>query len=254
MRQTLRRGWIKAAGLIHLARSARATDGYASQPRQSPDPSLAWFAVGRLWAIVICCALVLVMMSAMHTAADKREAVSTSIRSPLDDAKLTLYGIVERPDGRIYELFANNQLLNGWTDRKGAPVGSVVAIRMFLAERQNDGMLRRDPDNRLVRSALDPELHVAEKRFEVADNRSMSRHQVGGTPSADGRWHFAAFDLESRGQLLAAPLEACRSCHMAPLARDGLFTTRLLSQFRNSGRVAVSKIRCPGRKPCNDVE
>ena len=153
------------------------------------------------------------------------------------------YAQVDRSDGVTRKLYINRTGLEAARAGQELPDYTQLIIEAYDAARDVFGNVLRDEQGRLIAGALQPEIHIAERRSTwFIEDLASSSHV--------GNWNFAAFDVSSgapTGEILAD----CFSCHDGADEIGFTFTTDEIRRFAQSGDVQYDYCGLPGRFPCN---
>ncbi len=127
------------------------------------------------------------------------------------------YATVDRPDGKIYEIFINHEARAAYGNTNILPNGTTLVIESFVAQRNANGQLTRDARGRLQKATSENEIHVTQKR----NNWLPSRNE-----QTSGQWRVAAFDPRNATRIESIKAADCHSCHtdQSKPSRDFVFS------------------------------
>jgi hypothetical protein len=151
------------------------------------------------------------------------------------------YATVDRPDGKIYEIFIDRTALPNVRQGEAVPSGTRLVIESFLA-RRNNNQLERNAQGRLVKDRSEFDIHVIEKRNDWQSNNELT----------SGAWRVGAFDPRDGKPTPNLNLRECHECHTdaSKPSRDFVFSWGLLGSAARSGQTVYFSCRSTAREPC----
>ena len=157
------------------------------------------------------------------------------------------YAIVDRNDGRVYDLYVNDHALETWQAERRLPDGTVFAIESFAPH--PDGA--RNGDGTLVRGASDHDVHLSMKstRWEPSDAITTAG-LLFGRETQDGTWRMGGFDPRTGLVTEGLDIAECHECHVDRRAEDFILSRGLLDRFARSGEPARISFDCGEREIC----
>ena len=156
---------------------------------------------------------------------------------------LIQYAQVDRSDGVTRKLYISPAALEAARAGEDLPDYTQLVIEAYDAARDVFGNVQRDDNGFLVPGALQPEIHIAEKRSTwFIEDLASSSHV--------GNWNFAAFYFDS-GARTDEILSDCFSCHDGTDQTGFTFTTAQIRRYAETGDVQYRTCALPGRNPCN---
>jgi hypothetical protein len=167
---------------------------------------------------------------------------------------MNLYAVVDRIDGKVYEIFVNDTALESWRDERILPNGTTFVIESFNAQQDDAGNFLRDERGRLIKGESEFEIHVNEKRSDWASNDEItSTGLLSGNETGNGQWRVSSFD--PRTGLFAEPangdgIQACHTCHLERRAEDFVLSRGLLDNFVRTGTPSYISFNCTEREIC----
>jgi hypothetical protein len=193
---------------------------------------------------------VLVVLSGWWTVAAQTRG-QERVEFPRDFRRsMSLYSTVDRSDGKVYEIFVNRTALASWRTQRRLPHGTQFVIESFNAQRDANGTLRRDAQNRLIKGESDFEIHVSEKRNDWARNdEQTTTGSLFGAPAQNGAWRVGAFDPRD-GRRIAVNIAECHQCHTDRRAEDFHLSRGLLDGFARSNQPSHISFTCEKREIC----
>ena len=157
------------------------------------------------------------------------------------------YAIVDRGDGKVYDLYVDPRTLEVWRSQRRLPDGAIFAIESFAPHA--DGL--REASGHLVRGASENDVHVAVKstgwgREDVPTSTGL----LFGQPTEDGRWRMDGFDPRTGARTPDLDIAECHACHLDRRAEDFILSRGLLDRFARTGAPARITFDCVGREIC----
>lgn len=186
---------------------------------------------------------VLALLIAVFSAACTSEPRPLGVQFPADyRAAFAHYATVDRPDGVIRDIYIDPAGLRRLTPGRALPLGTIIVIEAFDALRDDEGNLLKDENGHLIKGAMKPNVHVAEKRSDWRAEDFES-----GQLSDD--WNFGSY-LFADGTRFNEPLTACFNCHNATAHEDFTWSLPLLLDYYRTRETQYFYCDLTGRTAC----
>jgi len=173
---------------------------------------------------------------------DRRFPVSAVPYPENYETEYVRYITVDRPDGKIRDIFVHPDILPRLRTGLSLPNGTVLVLETYDAVVDEDGNYIYDDNGRLVKGEIEPAIHVIEKRSNWEEMDFVEGLRVGN-------WNFGSFDVETHAPFDES-LQACSNCHQVVLRSDGLFTLTQLYRFAQTGMEQYFLCDLPARSAC----
>ena len=155
----------------------------------------------------------------------------------------SLYLVIDRPDHTVRHVYAAPDVVAAVAAGEEIPYGTQIIIETYDAQADLLGNPLRGSDGHYVAGAMQPNIHMIEKRDDWTVNQLP-------TPIGVIDWNFGSFDAQS---MLPSTENRndCLPCHdNGAFRRDFVFSRPLLEDFVSEGEVQYLFCRLPGRGNC----
>ncbi|MAU08455.1 MAG: hypothetical protein CL607_01440 [Anaerolineaceae bacterium] len=155
----------------------------------------------------------------------------------------SLYLVIDRPDHTVRHVYAAPDVVAAVAAGEEIPYGTQIIIETYDAQADLLGNPLRGSDGHYVAGAMQPNIHMIEKRDDWTVNQLP-------TPIGVIDWNFGSFDAQS---MLPSTENRndCLTCHdNGAFRRDFVFSRPLLEDFVSEGEVQYLFCRLPGRGNC----
>lgn len=155
------------------------------------------------------------------------------------------YAVVERADGRLYDLYINEVGLEGWRSGRTLVPGTAFAIESF------DMRPPAEPGEAAGREAAHHDVHVSMKSTDWAESGPISTvARLFGEPTGPATWRMAGFDPRDGSPTPGLDIPECHACHLDHRAEDFILSRGLLDGFVRTGEPSRIVFRCGEREIC----
>lgn len=151
---------------------------------------------------------------------------------------MTLYAVVDRPDGMVRKLYVSQSALQTVKSQTPYPTSgdALYVIENYRAQSFNQKYLL-DTQKHLIPRAIPETIHVMQRRANVK--------------GAMDNWNVQSFRGSDRQVDTSANLFECWSCHVSAEKREFVFSRPVLQKFLVTSQVQRWDCPKPNRQLCN---
>ncbi len=192
---------------------------------------------------VIVLTFLLVVIVTVQSATSDTSSSNIGVQFPVHFREDFLhYATVERPDGKIRNIFINPQAIEAIRKQRRVPDGTIIVIEGHnIAFNSVDDMLGDEKGNLVMGEPFEM-IHVLQKNANWRERDFVSKHRMGD-------WNFGSFEATT-GEQFNEPLSACFNCHRAAQSSEFLYSERLLYRYAETGKTVYFFCNLPDRIAC----
>ncbi|GGJ21133.1 cytochrome P460 family protein [Deinococcus roseus] len=165
--------------------------------------------------------LLLVSSTPAGIPSPQEDAVAAAAALPYPEnyrSTMTLYAVVDRPDGMVRKLYVSLPALEAVKNQRAYPTSgdALYVIENYKAQSANQKYLL-DAQKHMIPRENPETIHVMQRR--------------GNVSGAMDNWNVQSFQVASHTPDLTATLSECWSCHVSAEKRDFVFSRPVLQKF-----------------------